>query len=49
MGLFSSLFVFTLLRDIVLLIASAFATAPQMLAFTRLTRSRPSRLPCWRR
>jgi len=37
MGLFSSLFVFTLLRDMVLLIASAFATAPQMLAFTRLT------------
>src|SRR6185436_13733634 len=37
MGLFSSLLVFTLLRDIVLLIASAFVTASQMLAFTRLT------------
>ncbi len=37
MGLFSSLLVFTLLRDIVLLIASAFMAAPQMLSFERLT------------
>lgn len=36
-GLFSSLVVFTLLRDIVLLIASAFVGTPRMLAFERLT------------
>jgi predicted MPP superfamily phosphohydrolase len=37
MGLFSSLVVFTLLRDIVLLIASIFVGAAQALAFERLT------------
>jgi uncharacterized protein len=37
MGLFSSLVVFTLLRDIVLLLASAFLAAAQLLAFERLT------------
>ena len=37
MGLFSSLLVFTLLRDIVLLIATVFMAAPQVLAFERLT------------
>src|SRR6185295_19524966 len=36
MGLFSSLRVFTLLRDIVLLIAGVFVTVSQMPAFTRL-------------
>ncbi|MGH8241186.1 MAG: metallophosphoesterase, partial [Steroidobacteraceae bacterium] len=37
MGLFSSLMVCTLLRDVVLLIARAFMAASQMLAFERLT------------
>ncbi len=37
MGLLSSLMVFTLLRDVVLLIARAFMAASQMLAFERLT------------
>jgi predicted MPP superfamily phosphohydrolase len=37
MGLFSSLLVFTLLRDLVLLIATLFMASPQALAFERLT------------
>jgi len=37
MGLFSSLLVFTLLRDIVLLISGAFLNTSQLLAFDRLT------------
>lgn len=37
MGLFSSLVVFTLLRDIALLIARIFASAADMLAFERVT------------
>jgi predicted MPP superfamily phosphohydrolase len=37
MGLFSSLLVFTLLRDLVLLIATLFMASPQVLAFERLT------------
>ena len=37
MGLFSSLLVFTLLRDIVLLISGAFLNTSQLVAFDRLT------------
>jgi uncharacterized protein len=37
MGLFSSLLVFTLLRDIGLLLARAFASAPEMLVLERIT------------
>ena len=37
MGLFSSVFVFTLLRDVTLLIARAFVSAPQFLGVERVT------------